>query len=193
MPPPPPCIEPTSVSIAQTQGSCQGDVFRFTATRFPSNSANGTYSWSAFQGASIISGQNTNSVLVQSPSSGGFSIQVTLTSTCNNKQVTGFTIAEFSNACGGGGGLGGPIIFEPNVYPNPSGNAVTVEVPQAAAGPAPEVTVEVLNESGEVLQTQTLKNARQEVDLSGLPNGPYFIRTRSNGQVLKTTRILKEK
>ena len=61
-----------------------------------------------FQGASIISGQGTNTIQVQSPSSGGFSIRVTVNSTCPNITLTGFNLAEFSSSCGGGGGgLGG--------------------------------------------------------------------------------------
>ncbi|HAA13007.1 MAG TPA: hypothetical protein DCE41_15475 [Cytophagales bacterium] len=52
-------------------GECPGDVFVFKAT-----SSASSYSWTVFQGASIISGQNSRTVTVQSPSVGGFLIRL---------------------------------------------------------------------------------------------------------------------
>jgi len=98
----PQCTPPTSVMIRQVSGACQGDIFKFTAD--PNGSTDsGSYQWSAFQGATIISGQGTATVRIQSPSSGGFSVSVNHTNSCNNTSVSGFTLAEFSSGCGGFG------------------------------------------------------------------------------------------
>lgn len=94
------CDEPTGVSITQdyTVGGCEGEVFRFDAA-VSGTTAGGSYSWSVGNGASITSGQGTSTIYVQSPSSGGFTIQVTHTSNCNNAQVSAFTLAEFDAGC----------------------------------------------------------------------------------------------
>ena len=96
---------PTNVEFDQISGECPGDIFKIKAD--PNGSTNnGTYTWTAFQGASIVSGQGTNTIRIQSPSSGGFLYRVTFTDDCTNTSVTTSNLAEFDGSCGGGG-LGG--------------------------------------------------------------------------------------
>ena len=102
----PPCTPPTSMDIDQINGACEGDIFTFTAD--PNGSTDsGSYSWSVGNGASITSGQGSQTIQVQSPSSGGFSISVSHVNDCEDTSLSAFTLAEFDAGCSGGGGLGG--------------------------------------------------------------------------------------
>ncbi len=99
------CTPPNYVMIEQKAGACKGDVFIFYAD--PNESTDeGTYQWSASHGATVISGQGTRQVRIQSPSSSGFSVSVTHINSCNNTSVNGLTLAEFSSSCDDGGGWG---------------------------------------------------------------------------------------
>jgi len=101
------CTPPNEVEIIQDQdiGECPGDIFEFTAD--PNGSTdNGSYTWTVFQGASIISGQGTRTIRVQSPSSGGFLVRVTHVNDCMGTQINGANLAQFDYECDGGG-LGG--------------------------------------------------------------------------------------
>ncbi len=80
----------------------------------------------------------------------------------------------------------------PDVYPNPASSEVTIEVPQATNGPIPAVVVEVVNSQGEVMLTRQATSGKQTVSISSLPKGLYYVRMRQNGQVIKTTRLVKE-
>lgn len=100
------CTPPTEIEIVQVSGACPGQTFTFRADTNGSTTG-GSYQWTVFQGASITSGQGTRTITVASPPSGGFSIRVVHTNSCQNTQLTGFNLAEFSASCGGGGGLGG--------------------------------------------------------------------------------------
>ncbi|MGB3180981.1 MAG: hypothetical protein WBB45_06305 [Cyclobacteriaceae bacterium] len=91
------CTPPTNVSIHQTSGQCVGGSFTFTA--YSSGSINsGSYSWSVSHGATITSGQGTQTITVAAPS-GGFSISVNHTNDCQSTQVSGFTLAQFNSDC----------------------------------------------------------------------------------------------
>lgn len=101
---PPQCTPPTFIRITQspTIGACPGEIFTFTAD--PNGSTdNGSYQWSSFQGSTIVSGQGTSTVRIQSPSSGGFSVSVNHVNACQNTSLSGFTIAQFDDGCDGGG------------------------------------------------------------------------------------------
>ncbi|MEL7145155.1 MAG: hypothetical protein AAFO69_02205 [Bacteroidota bacterium] len=90
------------MDIDQIAGGCEGDVFTFTADP-NGNADSGSYTWSVGQGASIVSGQGSQTVQIQSPSSGGFSISVNHINDCQNTSVSAFTLAQFNAGCGGGG------------------------------------------------------------------------------------------
>ena len=180
------CIEPTSVFVSPgTTGGCGTGIYSFNAFRSPSNSAGGTYTWTVYGGGNIISGQGTNSILAFFPTNAYYSVEVELVSTCNNKTVSYTYLGN--TQCGGGIFLG-----TPDVYPNPASSEVTIEVPQATNGPIPAVVVEVVNSQGEVMLTRQATSGKQTVSISSLPKGLYYVRMRQNGQVIKTTRLVKE-
>ena len=84
---------------------CPGDVFTFRANVHPTS---GTYFWEVFNGASIISGQGTSTVRVQSPPNSGFRIDLTVNGT-RYIDLAEYGICEGSGGPGGGGtGGGGP-------------------------------------------------------------------------------------
>ena len=64
---------------------CPGDILYFRLAGTASS-----YSWSVSHGASIISGGNSRTVTVQSPSSGGFTISL------NAGGTNYFTLAQYS-------------------------------------------------------------------------------------------------
>lgn len=84
-------LDPTADPICQEVGACKGDVFTFSV---PSGS---NFSWTVFQGASIISGQGTNRIRVQSPTNSGFLIRLTYND--GSGLTTVFDLAEFSAHC----------------------------------------------------------------------------------------------
>ena len=82
---------------------CPGDVFTFRANVHPTS---GTYFWEVFNGASIISGQGTSMVRVQSPSNSGFRIDLTVNGT-RHSDLAEYGICQGSGGPGGGGPGGG--------------------------------------------------------------------------------------
>lgn len=92
----------TYVDIDQT-GQCPGDIFSFYATP-NGGEKNGSYIWSVSRGR-ITSGQGSRRIHVETPSSGGFMINVTFTSDCG-QVISGANLAEFSASCDDGGGFG---------------------------------------------------------------------------------------
>lgn len=93
----PSCTPPTLILITQTGGTSYGDIFTFEAD--PNGSTDtGTYQWSTSPGASIISGQGTSNVSIQSPlvPSPLFPLTVTVNhvNTCDNTSVSAFMPAS---------------------------------------------------------------------------------------------------
>lgn len=100
------CTPPSSVDIEQdeTSNDCPGSIIVFDALLSGGSTSAGTYQWSVFQGATIVSGQGTSQVRVRAPSSSGFAIAVTHTSQCGNQSTSNMTLGLYDSECGGGGG-----------------------------------------------------------------------------------------
>ena len=96
------CTPPTYIDIKQGEGACAGDIFTFKAVHNGSDKR-GSYQWTVFKGASIISGQGTSTISVQSPASSGFGLKLTHVNKCQNKTVSVTDLAEYSVNCNGGG------------------------------------------------------------------------------------------
>ncbi|MBL7909865.1 MAG: T9SS type A sorting domain-containing protein [Bacteroidia bacterium] len=164
-------------SISQTT-ICQNGCVNFT-----DNSTNSVISWAwTFVGAS-----NTTTSNVQNPSNicynaiGIYTIQLSttniagmsmVTKTLNVSACTGIEENNLENSF--------------NLYPNPTTNNITINVL------VPIDKLEILNVVGELLIS---KNSLDEkyviIDLSGLPNGVYFIRSETeHGIVVK--KVVKE-
>lgn len=84
-----------------------------------------------------------------------------------------------------------PSDFRLQVYPNPTAGTLTVELPQDIS--LDGATLQVIDLYGRVLQTRTTLDYRQELDLSGLPAGTYFVRVQTAGQSVWTERIVLQR
>lgn len=72
------------------------------------------------------------------------------------------------------------------IYPNPSSNLVYVQLDSQD-----DATLELMDASGRIIETQNSNGVQvSSFDLTELPNGIYFVRVSSNGQ-LTTKRIIK--
>ena len=81
------------------------------------------------------------------------------------------------------------IINETIVYPNPTNNIVTINTDCSS----PQVNYKILNQSGQVLITQTTPNINNnlQIDFSYYPAGAYFIQLFCNQRAL-TYKVIKE-
>lgn len=71
-----------------------------------------------------------------------------------------------------------------SAYPNPTTDIVTIEVTQNA-------TAQVLNANGQLLQTVTLLNGENSIDLSSYNVGIYFVNIQTNDSV-EVVKIIKK-
>ncbi len=64
-----------------------------------------------------------------------------------------------------------------NIYPNPAHYTITVEQP------FPEnTTISIFNITGQLVLQTKIKTPIQQIDISGIPNGSYFIQAKSNNK-----------
>ncbi len=73
---------------------------------------------------------------------------------------------------------------EIRIYPNPAQNAVTIEALKHGS----EVTI--INNLGKVIYTQKDVTGTQTIDLSGFPNGIYFIRISRASSILSSKLVI---
>lgn len=72
-------------------------------------------------------------------------------------------------------------------YPNPANNQVTV-----TATTDGEITCQLLNLQGQLLQTRNSEDARCVMNLDNTPAGCYLIRVLRDGKYLQTLKIIKQ-
>lgn len=70
------------------------------------------------------------------------------------------------------------------VYPNPGDGTFMLE------GVQPDSVIIVTNIFGEVVYRTTAGNGKTQIDLSGLPDGIYFVHTNSSGTTAASTKIV---
>ncbi|MCB9314636.1 MAG: T9SS type A sorting domain-containing protein [Lewinellaceae bacterium] len=77
------------------------------------------------------------------------------------------------------------------VFPNPTADRFTVELPQPATA---DMVLRVVDFTGRVvLETKPeTGNARQTVQAGGVPNGLYYLQVTNGGTVLATTKFIKQ-
>ena len=85
-------------------------------------------------------------------------------------------------------------VFDLGINPNPSSGIVIITYKQVEKG---KVTLNVINQKGELLKTYSLENQNpgkhtMNLDLSHLPNGLYLIRLQS-GNSVETAKIILHK
>jgi len=74
-----------------------------------------------------------------------------------------------------------------SLFPNPASTQFTI---QLAAAPAAPVTVEVTNELGQVVNSFTMTGTTQQVNMTSLNAGVYFVRV-INGDSVSVHRVVK--
>ena len=79
------------------------------------------------------------------------------------------------------------IDFNINIYPNPTQNQLTVELPESDNS-----TIEIFDLQGRQHFNQSFETDKPIIDTSGLPNGMYFVRVRQKGkEVIQKEIILR--
>jgi hypothetical protein len=76
------------------------------------------------------------------------------------------------------------------IYPNPSGGKFTVQLFDNMTLLA-KGKVEVYNEFGKKISTTKIKNQKLDIDLTGMPDGIYFVRI-FDGVITHTEKIIKK-
>lgn len=69
-------------------------------------------------------------------------------------------------------------------YPNPTTGMLTIQAPS-------ETTVQVFNTSGSLLYTRIITEGKNQIDLSALPTGLYFLRVVTHNGDASTIKIIK--
>jgi len=77
-----------------------------------------------------------------------------------------------------------------NVYPNPAGNYLIIEITSKAHKPI-EGTVTLSDVNGRVVISQPLRTSKETLNLSGLPPGIYLVKIEVNG-VVEHRKVVKE-
>ena len=110
-----------------------------------------------------------------------------LTIIYENLQEAYFTSYHFYIASALPTGTFGNDELQMKIYPNPAGSWLTIQLSSSATGQA--TIYDVIGKT--VVQTE-LQNSRQTIDVSGLPEGLYFVRlTVGNKSVTKKIIIQK--
>ena len=169
----------TSINV-QGQGGVStittvNGTLQIEATLLPVNVTDGTYTWS------VVNGTGTASINVSGILTASADGTVTVTATANDASgVTGSTVITISNQTAG--------IYENNMdasltmYPNPSSGIVHFTTEESIQ------EIEVFNYSGQKMMT--FKDVNQ-IDISSLENGVYFIKVILNNQQIVLKRLMK--
>ena len=74
------------------------------------------------------------------------------------------------------------------IYPNPTGNRVTVEIPAERAG----AWLSIKSSDGKQLATTSLTDTNNQIDMGSYPAGVYFFYISTNGKLLEVKKVVKE-
>ncbi|GAA0873448.1 hypothetical protein GCM10009117_25950 [Gangjinia marincola] len=189
----PPCVEPDSITWIQDISIpyCMGDILEFNAILLPSD-APGTYSWSItnnYNTTQIIGPTNTSNLKVQSsPIPGdGLVVNLTFTSSCPSGKVVTYSDFARYNESPGECPPARSNITKYYLSPNPSRNFLNIST--LGKDDNYENTVEIFSSSGEsVLKSNDLEN----INVSELKKGIYFIQIISDQKVIETLKWIKE-
>lgn len=78
--------------------------------------------------------------------------------------------------------------FKLHAFPNPVGPQLTLQAEQPR-----ELRAQLVNLSGQLLRQRQLRQRTEQIDVSGLPPGLYFLKVHNaSGLHLKTFKIIKE-
>ena len=141
-----------------------------------------TYRWTVVRGPGSILGNiigTSTTMLVPTNST----TDVRLTATCNGNTVS--TIRTIRTGSCNALPFGQAVVF-----PNPVNNLMKVQVKDQS--PSSSYSIEIIDRQGKTVISKALKGTGEQLDLSNLQKGVYFVRTRQNGKLLNTKRLVKQ-
>jgi hypothetical protein len=141
-------------SIGGRTTICKGETSTLTAT-----GSSSTYSWST--------GATTPSVILTNTNSTNFTVVATGSNNCTTSKVVPFTV----NKCLGYSEFQDQLII--NIYPNPVKESLKIETNTP-------VTFTIFNNTGQLLMQKDNLGNGQEINLSELASGLYFVRLSTN-------------
>lgn len=155
-----------------------------------------TYTWTVPAGATIVSGQNTNSVVVNYGTlTGNQTIKVVAANICGvSTAVKSVTLTRGNCPTAKESEANSLLVNEVKLYPNPANNVFNVEL-NASADAQIEMTVYTM--SGSLVNSKNIQlregNNTITEDISYLSAGIYFVKfnnTSSNEMIIK--KLIKE-
>ncbi|HND89464.1 MAG TPA: T9SS type A sorting domain-containing protein, partial [Saprospiraceae bacterium] len=81
-----------------------------------------------------------------------------------------------------------PQIASLNLFPNPASDAVQVRF---SGSLMPDAELWLTDVTGRVLSRQRMLLDQQQLDVSALPSGVYFVSLRQDGQAMQVERLMK--
>lgn len=140
------------------------------------------YTWTVPAGSVIVSGQNTNSIVVNFGTTAG-KIGVTAKNACGNKGTTTLTIAFNCRESN-------PALL--NVYPNPASDKISIVFSAENEGSS---EIQLLDLTGRLIQSEMLQAIEgineTSMDLSGLSKGIYMLNLVKNDKVSRIKIVLE--
>jgi hypothetical protein len=156
-----------------------------------------TYTWTVPVGASIVSGQNTNSVVVNYGNSltGNQTIKVVAANICGvSTAIKSVTLTRGNCPTAKESEANSLLVNEVKLYPNPANNVFNVEL-NTSADAQMEMTVYSMN--GSLVSSKNIQlsegNNTITEDISYLSNGIYFVKfnnTSTNEMIIK--KLIKQ-
>ncbi len=143
-----------------------------------------TYTWTVPSNVTIVSGQGTNTIVVNwGPTAGSVFVRANNTCGSSANQLRSVSLASCFSALESGNGSA--MDYQPRmlVYPNPSNGAFTIQAPFSGK-------VYIKNELGQIVRSIQLNEDNfASYDVSGLSAGLYFISGEFKGEYY-TEKIL---
>ena len=179
-----------TVSGGTTYSSCNQTF------SIPSVAGATTYTWTVPTGATIVSGQNTNSVVVNYGTlTGNQTIKVVAANICRvSTAVKSVTLTRGNCPTAKESEINSLLVNEVKLYPNPANNVFNVEL-NASADAQLEMNVYSMN--GSLVSSKNIQlsegNNTITEDISYLSNGIYFVKfnnTSTNEMIIK--KLIKQ-
>ncbi|MGN6647499.1 MAG: glycoside hydrolase family 9 protein [Cytophaga sp.] len=174
-----PCLLPITSAIT---GPTTVTANQQNVTYSVSNNNGSTYTWTVPAGATIISGQGTNTIIVSFGSTGGtVSVQETNefgSGTAVSKDVTISTTTDINAE---------EATATISIYPNPSTSCSIVKIKTQSAS---AVEISIIDVSGLILQSLTCQSDENITIGTGLSAGVYIIQIKVNQQT-SVHRLIK--
>jgi len=181
----------------QNLAACPNRQYSYTIATMPANAQ--SVQWTAPAGATIVSGQGTNSIVVSYPGTAvNGNVTATAVNNCGSSVVRFIAVklpacpppppfAGNNNPLFKGNVAAAAEVMNVNVYPNPTTTDFKLQVLTAGKE---EISVRVLDMTGRFIKQVTVM-PYQTINIGAeLKAGSYMIEVRQ-GSSLKTTRVLK--